>query len=188
MHRAPATNSTATGFLMLMFLVFGALYFSGCTDSPSDLGFDEMPPMEDMEIGTVISERQQHLLDTAERLAAASAKAYQNGHFRRAIILGHKAVGVSLTAVIRPDRVTDNRIRALTDVANSEFQVLIDLAEAELAAARAALELEPNEFFEKLLKRAVMAFETGVDHLRNGNPRGIQLIWRAAVVGAVIAG
>ena len=69
---------------MLMFLVFGALYFSGCTDSPSDLGFDEMPPMEDMEIGTVISERQQHLLDTAERLAAASAKAYQNGHFRRA--------------------------------------------------------------------------------------------------------
>ena len=33
---------------------------------------------------------------------------------------------------------------------NSEFQVLIDLAEAELAAARAALELEPNEFFEKL--------------------------------------
>ena len=50
MYRAPATNSTATGFLMLMFLVFGALYFSGCTDSPSDLGFDEMPPMEDMEI------------------------------------------------------------------------------------------------------------------------------------------
>ena len=363
MYRAPATNSTATGFLMLIFLVFGALYFSGCTDSPSDLGFDEMPPMEDMEIematdpdltgaliedvsssmsvnmtaaasveiatadslfnqarveltrgdyervrslgdrardalghalangrnrsslddfidrvrdvrrllaagdtadfdrpddlardidrflddataardrgdnvtagmrvidahrradhsrvrrhdfdpekgarlvvamaqkavelanrllnGTVISERQQHLLDTAERLAAASARAYQNGHFRRAIILGHKAVGVSLTAVIRPDRVTDDRIRALTDVANSEFQVLIDLAEAELAAARAALELEPNEFFEKLLKRAVMAFETGVEHLRNGNPRGIQLIWRAAVVGAVIAG
>ena len=82
----------------------------------------------------------------------------------------------------------DVRIRAITDVATSEFQVLIDLALAELEAARVALEQEPNEFFEKLLTRAVKAFETGVEHLRNGNPRGIQLIWRAAVVGAVIAG
>jgi len=90
--------------------------------------------------------------------------------------------------VIRPDKVTDDRIRALTDPATSEFQVLIDLAQAELAAAEAALEQQPNEYFKKLLTRAVAAFETGVEHLRNGNPRGIQLIWRAAVVGAVIAG
>ena len=82
----------------------------------------------------------------------------------------------------------DDRIRTLTDVANSEFQVLIDVAEAELEAARAALEVEPNEHFEKLLTRAVAAFETGVEHIENGNPRGIQLIWRAAVVGAVISG
>ena len=138
--------------------------------------------------GLEINERKQHLLDTAARLAAASAEAFQNGHFRRAIIFGHKAVSVSLMAVIRPDQVTDDRIRALTDVASSEFQVLIDLAEDELEAAKAALELEPNEFFEKLLTRAVAAFETGVEHIENGNPRGVQLIWRAAVVGAVIAG
>ncbi|MEE8147665.1 MAG: hypothetical protein V3T24_08680 [Longimicrobiales bacterium] len=363
MYRAPATSSGASGFLMLILLLWGALYISGCTDSPSGLGFDEMEPIEDVEIematdpdlttaliedvsasmsanmtteaaaeistadslfnqarveltrgdydrvrslgdrardalgralakgrdrsslddfidrvrdvrrlldagdtaecdrptdvasdiarlsdqatdardrgdyvtagkraidahrltdrsrarchdidpekharlvvgmadqavqlanrlleGTVISERKQHLLDTAARLAAASADAYQNGHFRRAIIFGHKAVSVSLMAVIRPDRVTDDRIRALTDVANSEFQVLIDLAEAQLEAARIALEEEPNEFFEKLLKRAVAAFETGVEHVENGHPRGIQLIWRAAVVGAMIAG
>ena len=293
MYRAPASSSGAAGFLMLIFLLWGALYVSGCTDTPSDLGFDELPPMEDVEIematdpdltaaliedvsssmsanmtaaaaveismadslfnearveltrgdyervrslgdrardalgralargrdrsslddatdardrgddvtagkrvidahrrtdrsrvrrhdgdpekgarlvvamaekavelanrllnGTEISERQQHLLDTAARLAAASAEAFQNGHFRRAIIFGHKAVSMSLMAVIRPDRVTDDRIRALTDVASSEFQVLIDLAEAELKAAKAALELDPNEFFEKLLTRA----------------------------------
>jgi len=35
---------------MLMLLVFGAVYFTGCTDSPSDLGFDKIPPMEDVEI------------------------------------------------------------------------------------------------------------------------------------------
>ena len=363
MYRAPASSSGAAGFLMLIFLLWGALYVSGCTDTPSDLGFDELPPMEDLEIematdpdltaaliedvsssmsanmtaaaaveistadslfnearveltrgdyervrslgdrardalgralargrdrsslddfidrvrdvrrllaagdtvdfdrpsdlardidrflddataardrgddvtagkrvidahrrtdrsrvrrhdgdpekgarlvvamaekavelanhllnGTEISERQQHLLDTAARLAAASAEAFQNGHFRRAIIFGHKAVSMSLMAVIRPDRVTDDRIRALTDVASSEFQVLIDVAWAELEAAKAALELDPNEFFEKLLTRAVAAFETGVEHIENGHPRGIQLIWRAAVVGAVIAG
>ena len=101
--------------------------------------------------------------------------------------MGHKAVSVSLMAVIRPDPVTDARIRSITDVATSEFRFLVDVARAELQAARVALEQEPNEFFEKLLNRAVEAFETGLKHLENGNPRGIQLIWRAGVVGAVIA-
>ena len=137
--------------------------------------------------GTVISERQQHLLDTAAPLAASSAEAYENGHYRRAIVLGHKAVSMSLMAVIRPDRVTDDRIRALTDVATSEFRFLVEVARAELEAARIALDNEPNEYFETLLVRAVGAFETGVEHLENGRPRGIQLIWRAGVVGAVIA-
>ena len=95
--------------------------------------------------------------------------------------------------VIRPDPgdpETDDRIRALTDVATSEFQFLVEVARTELEAARIALDLdpEPNEYFETLLVRAVAAFETGVEHLENGNPRGIQLIWRAGVVGAVIAG
>ena len=351
MYKAPATSNGATGFLMLIFLLWGALYIGGCTDTPSDPGFDEMPPMEDVEIematdpdltasliedvsismtanmtaaasveistaeglfsqarveltrgeyervrslgdqarealgraltrgrdrssldnyidrtrhlrrrlaagdtddfdrpgelerdidrllgeataalsrgddvtagkrvveanertdrsrarrhrgdpekgarlvvamakqavelanrllnGTEIGERQQHLLDTAARLAGASAEAFQKGHFRQAIMLGHKAVSVSLMAVVRPEGVTDDEIRAL-----------IELAESELAAARAALDLEPNEDLEKLLNRAVEAFESGVQHVENGNTRGIQLIWRAAVVGAVIA-
>ena len=135
----------------------------------------------------VISERQQHLLDTAARLAAASAEAYENGQYRRAIVMGHKAVSVSLMAVIRPDPVTDAAINNITDVATSDFRFLVDVARAELEAAQLALEQEPNEFFEKLLDRAMKAFETGLEHLENGKPRGIQLIWRAGVVGAVIA-
>jgi hypothetical protein len=137
--------------------------------------------------GTVINTRQQRLLDAAARLAAASAEAYGNGHFGRAIVFGHKAVSVSLMAVIRPDRATDDVIRSITDVTNSVFRVLIEVAEAELEAARIALEEEPNEEFEKLLARAVNAFETGVELVETGHPRGIQKIWRAAVVGAVIA-
>jgi hypothetical protein len=126
--------------------------------------------------GTEIDERTQHLLDTAARLAAASAEAFGSGHFRQAIMLGHKAVNVSLMAVIRPDKVTD-----------VGFEALIAAAEAELAAARAALDLEPNEELEKLLSRAVEAFESGVELIRSGNDRGIHLVWKAAVVGAVIA-
>ena len=135
----------------------------------------------------VISERQQHLLDTAARLAAASAEAYENGQYRRAIVMGHKAVSLSLMAVIRPDPVTDAAINNITDVATSDFRFLVDVARAELEAAKLALEQEPNEFFEKLLNRAIEAFENGLEHLENGKPRGIQLIWRAGVVGAVIA-
>ena len=127
-------------------------------------------------IGTEIGERQQHLLDTAARLAASASEAFHNGHFVRAIMLGQKAVSTSLMAVVRPEGVTDDEIRAL-----------IDLAESELAAARAALALEPNEDLQKLLERAVQALESGIEQIENGNTRGIQLIWRAAVVGAVIA-
>jgi hypothetical protein len=102
-------------------------------------------------------------------------------------MFGHKAVSMSLMAVIRPDRVTDERIQSLTDVADSEFQVLIELAEDQLAAAREALAEGSTDFAESLYERAFAAFETGVEHLENGRPRGIQPIWRAAVVGAVIA-
>jgi hypothetical protein len=125
---------------------------------------------------TEIDERTQHLLDTAARLAAASAEAFQNHQFRRAIMLGHKAVNVSLMAVIRPDKVTDKG-----------FGALIDAARAELAAAEAKLTLEPNEELQKLFDRAVEAFESGLELIENGNNRGVQLVWRAAVVGAVIA-
>ena len=50
MYKAPATSNGATGFLMLIFLLWGALYIGGCTDTPSDPGFDEMLSMEDGEI------------------------------------------------------------------------------------------------------------------------------------------
>ena len=50
MYRSPAHSSRASGYLMLLFLLWGAFYVSGCTDTPSDPGFDTVPPMEDAEI------------------------------------------------------------------------------------------------------------------------------------------
>ena len=50
MYRAPASSSGAPGFLMLIVILWGALHLAGCTDTPSDPGFDNVPPIADIEI------------------------------------------------------------------------------------------------------------------------------------------
>lgn len=123
-----------------------------------------------------VSERQVHLLETAKRLAAGAAEALENGEFRTAIMLGHKAVTTSLWAVIAPE-VTEDEVRLIKKV-----------AEEMLEAARASLEANPNDALQKLFNRAVHAYEVGVAKLEEGNLRGVSLLWNAAVVGAVIVG
>ena len=318
MYRAPASSSGAPGILMLIVLIWGAIYLSGCTDLPTDPTFDEIPPIDDAEVematdpdltASLIEDVSSSMtanmtaaaaaeISTADSLFTEARVELTRGDYQRVRSLGDQARdalgralakgrdrsslddfidrvrdvrrqlaagdtvdfdrpsdlkrdidnlldqatdaldrGDDVTAgervvdahrrtdrsrvrrhdadpergaklvvamaeqavelanrilngtVIRPDPETDDRIRALTDVATSEFQFLVEVARAELEAARIALDLdpEPNEYFERLLVRALAAFETGVEHLENGNPRGIQLIWRAGVVGAVIA-
>ena len=55
MYRAPASSNGATGFLMLIFLLWGALYISGCTDTPSDLGPKLHHQLHDGAGGTVVT-------------------------------------------------------------------------------------------------------------------------------------
>lgn len=50
MYRAPTSSGGATGFLMLLFILWGAFYVSGCAETPSDPGFDNLPPVGDVEI------------------------------------------------------------------------------------------------------------------------------------------
>ncbi len=50
MYRAPASSSGAPGILMLIVLIWGAIYLSGCTDLPTDPTFDEIPPIDDAEV------------------------------------------------------------------------------------------------------------------------------------------
>ena len=69
MYRAPASSSGATGNPMskrlrlggrhvnrlhdlfgLIFLIWVAVYISGCTDLPTDPTFDEIPPIDDVEV------------------------------------------------------------------------------------------------------------------------------------------
>ena len=126
--------------------------------------------------GGEVSERQIHLLETAARLASSAAEALEAGRFRAAVMLGHKAVTTSLWAVVAPE------------VTEEEVRMIKDLAEEMLEAARAALAANPDEALQLLLDHAVAAFELGVAKLEEANLRGIGLIWKAAVVGAVIAG
>ncbi|MCH7562256.1 MAG: hypothetical protein IH968_00410 [Gemmatimonadetes bacterium] len=126
--------------------------------------------------GGEVSERQIHLLEAAARLASSAAEALEAGRFRAAVMLGHKAVNTSLWAVVAPE------------VTEDEVRMIKDLAEEMLEATRAALAATPDEALQLLLDRAVASYELGIAKLEEGNLRGIGLIWKAAVVGAVIAG
>ena len=50
MYKAPTSSTGGTGFPILIFLVWGALYVAGCTDTPSHPDFDAMLASEDVEI------------------------------------------------------------------------------------------------------------------------------------------
>ena len=41
MYRAPTSQSGAPGIVMLIVLVWGVIYVTGCTDLPTDPSFDE---------------------------------------------------------------------------------------------------------------------------------------------------
>lgn len=125
--------------------------------------------------GRDVSERQIHLLEAAARLASGAAEALEAGRFRAAAMLGNKAVNISLWAVVAPE------------VTEDEVRMIKDLAEDMLEAARAALAASPDEALQVLLNRAVAGYELGLEKLEEGNLRGIGLLWKAAVVGAVIA-
>lgn len=126
--------------------------------------------------GGDVSERQLHLLEAAARLASGAAEALEAGRFRAAAMLGHKAVNTALWAVVAPE------------VTEDEVPMIKDLAEEMLEAARAALAANTDKFLQLLLNRAVTAYELGLAKLEEGNLRGVGLLWKAAVVGAVIAG
>ena len=68
------------------------------------------------------------------------------------------------------------------------MRLITEVAEEMLEAARAALAATPDEALQQLLNRAVTAFELGMAKVAEGNLRGVGLIWKAAVVGAVISG
>lgn len=123
-----------------------------------------------------VSERQLHLLEAAARLASAAAEALEADRFRAAAMLGHKAVNTALWAVVAPE------------VTEDEVRMIKDLAEEMLEAARAALAASPDKALQLLLNRAVASYELGLAKLEEGNLGGIGLLWKAAVVGAVIAG
>jgi HEPN domain-containing protein len=122
--------------------------------------------------GTEPSERQIHALEAATRMAESAETAFGEDQLRRAMAFSHRAVSLSLMAVIMPE-VTAEDAAAIEAFA---------AAELEAAWTRDLTELEA-----KLLERAQTIFDEGVAKVRAGELRGVNLIWRAGVVAAVIA-
>ena len=48
MYRAPASQSGAPGIVMLIVLIWAAIYLAGCTDLPTDPGFEEIQSTADL--------------------------------------------------------------------------------------------------------------------------------------------
>ena len=48
MYKAPASSSGATGFLMMIFILWGVIYLNGCTDTAT--GFEDVTSTADLEI------------------------------------------------------------------------------------------------------------------------------------------
>lgn len=122
-----------------------------------------------------LTERQTRLLRQANRLAESAKRAFLNGRFRRAVMMANRAVVASLHAVVVPNLTED------------EIRLIVTAAEAEIAAAAAVLEAEPNDFLGAQLVRAKRAFAHGLEQIAAGHPRGIVFVWYAAATAAVIA-
>ncbi len=122
-----------------------------------------------------LTERQTRLLRQANRLAESAKRAFLNGRFRRAVMMANRAVVASLHAVVVPNLTED------------EIRLIVTAAEAEIAAAASALEVEPNDFLGAQLVRAKRAFAHGVERIAAGHPRGVVFVWYAAATAAVIA-
>lgn len=125
--------------------------------------------------GQDLTERQIRLLRQANRLSESAKRAFLNGRFRRAVMMANRAVVASLHAVVVPNLTED------------EIRLIVTAAEAEIAAATAALEAEPNDFLGAQLVRAKRAFAHGLEQIASGHPRGVVFVWYAAATAAVIA-
>jgi len=122
--------------------------------------------------GTEPSDRQIHALESAGRMAESASEALAAGQVSRAFALSHRAVALSLMAVVLPE------------VTVEDAAAIEAFAQAELEAAWAR---DLSEFETKVLGRAQAIFEVGVERIRTGDLRGVNLVWRAGVAAAVIA-
>jgi hypothetical protein len=122
--------------------------------------------------GTEPSERQIHALDAATRMGQSAGEAFDSGEFRKAMSFSHRALSLSLMAVVLPE------------VTVEDAEAIEAFARAELEAARLG---DLTELETHLLKRAQKAFETGVEKIRAGELRGVHAVWGAGVAAAVIA-
>lgn len=85
MYRAPTSSGGATGFLMLLFILWGAFYVSGCAETPSDPGFDNLPPVGDVEIelATAMTSAAALEISTAEGLFRSARDEWVCGDYER---------------------------------------------------------------------------------------------------------
>jgi HEPN domain-containing protein len=123
-------------------------------------------------VGEDATDRQAHVLRHANRLVDAAERAFANGRHRLAFGLAHRAVGVTLVAVmLDPDLTEADRVEAM-----------VRLSEAALAAADEAVEAgDPGPLVIRLLERAESLHARGLELADTRPRRAVWVLWYSAV-------
>jgi HEPN domain-containing protein len=113
----------------------------------------------------------------AKRFLAVAEHALEHGRYARAVHFAYHAHGSALKAVILPGGITEEELRAMSNLANHLYE-----------EAQAAVGDDPTELEERLLGLAGRLIQRGEQQLEEGNKRGVAALWRAAVISRWLAG
>jgi len=136
----------------------------------------EDTPVDDAAASDV-RERQNRWLAHAKRMLALAEEALASGRYARAVHFAHHAHWSALKAVILPGGITDEELRAMSELANRLYE-----------EAKVAVGDHPTELKERLLALAGRLIERGEQRLEEGHVRGVAPLWRGAVISRWLIG
>ncbi|MEE9207151.1 MAG: hypothetical protein V3U67_02065 [Gemmatimonadota bacterium] len=119
--------------------------------------------------------KQQRVLFHVGELIRRAVFAADHEAYRRAVVLARRAESRALLAVLECERPSEE-----------DVQILLELAESQIAEAEAAIGDDPTPAQQAILTRAKRLKAVGEELIANGVWRGVALFWRSAVIAGVL--
>jgi hypothetical protein len=126
-------------------------------------------------LGDDMSPRQAEVLERAVGMFEPAQVAFDEGRYRRSVILSRRVEGLCLFAVLEGEPPTVE-----------EAGQLLQLAETLIAEAHAAIGDAPTPAQEMILQRAVHLKNMGARAINTWHWRGVALLWHSAVTAAIL--
>ncbi|MEN8143607.1 MAG: hypothetical protein ABFS14_01530 [Gemmatimonadota bacterium] len=126
-------------------------------------------------IGDAPTFKQERVLFHVEELIRRAVFAAEHEAYRRAVVLARRAESRALLAVLECERPSEEDVR-----------ILLDLADSQIAEAEAAIGEDPTPAQQAILTRARRLKAVGQELIANGVWRGVALFWHSAVTAGVL--